>query len=402
MTTNKMQWEASMMNIVLGLGLIMLTGFVGGQIAIKCKLPSLTGYVIFGLLMGPYVIRLLPESLIKEIKDPVSLVAVSVIAFMLGGDISLKTVKNIGRKILALAAIDSLWTYTLVALGLYFLAQLPLYVSLPLAALATSPAPTVVVPIVKELEAKGKFTSTLLFTSALEDITCVILIALSVAISLPMIRGGSVSLQSIGMSLIEIALSVAVGVIIGAILIIILNHIRNQNAQLLITLTFIMLSAGLTTITPLSALLLILTEGFIVYNFQKTAKELFLDVTHFSHPIMLIFFTTAGATLQPGLIPVAGLAVLVYVTVRTISKFSGVYIATRTMKMDRSVQKYLPRCLLSQAGTTIGLTMLTAQQLPEVSDTILTVMLSAVIFFEIIAPPMTRHSIITLGEAYRA
>ena len=76
----------------------------------------------------------------------------------------------------------------------------------------------------------------------------------------------------------------------------------------------------------------------------------------------------------------AGLAVLVYIVVRIFSKMSGVYAATRWFNMDQGTCQYLPRCLLSQAGTTIGLTMLVAQQLPEVSDQILTVMLSAVIF----------------------
>jgi Kef-type K+ transport system membrane component KefB len=109
----------------------------------------------------------------------------------------------------------------------------------------------------------------------------------------------------------------------------------------------------------------------------------------------------AGATLQPGLIPAAGFTVIVYIVIRIFSKLTGVYTSTKVMGMEQSVCQNMPYCLLSQAGTTIGLTMLVAQQLPEVSDQILTVMLSAVIFFEIIAPPLTRNALVKLGEARR-
>lgn len=284
-------------------------------------------------------------------------------------------------------------------MGLSLIAGEPLYIALPLAALAASPAPTVVVPIVKELQAKGPFTSILLMISALEDITCVLFIAVAIAIARPLIHGGPISSQALWLCLWEIIGSILLGIILGYALNMIRVRLPSDPSQRIITLTLIILGTGLTTLLHFSALITILTMGFVVLNWGRNTEDLFQEVENIAGPVMLVFFTTAGAILQPSLIPAAGTAVMVYIVARMVSKFSGVYLAARVMKMDREVCTNLPQCLLSQAGTTLGLTMLVSQQLPEVSSQIVTVMISAIIFFEIIAPPLTRNILVRLGEA---
>ena len=242
----------------------------------------------------------------------------------------------------------------MVAVGLIAVASQSLAVALPLAALAASPAPTVVVPIVKELRAGGPFTSALLMTSALEDITCVILISISIAIVAPMLAGGAFSVGAVWISLVEIGGSVGFGAVMGFALRTALVRLRGT-AELLLSATSILLATGLSSAMGLSSLISVLTIGFVVLNFGRHTTELFRSTDTLSTPIMLLFFTLAGAALQPALIP--------------------------------------------QAGTTLGLTMIVAQQLPQVSDEILTVMISAVIFFELIAPPWTKSIIVRLGEA---
>jgi diguanylate cyclase (GGDEF)-like protein len=387
------------MNIVLGIGIIMVIGFLGGRIASLLKLPSLTGYIISGLIFGPYVGKVLPEELIHQLKSPVSLVAISIIAFMLGGDLSFKTIKQMGPQMVKIACIDSLCTFSLVIVGLYYLAGQKMSVALPLAALAVSPAPTVIVPIVKELKARGHFTNVLLMVSALEDISCVIFISIAIAVSQTLIAGGSPSFRALLTALIEILGSVGFGLLLGIITTLALKKIRPGEFHVLFTLAMILAGAGITTVFSLSALIAILTMGVIVYNCSKNTRELFTGIEKMANPILLLFFTLAGGTLKPALIPVAGIAVLVYVAARLISKSTGAYCAAKMAGMDQKVYRNLPICLFSQAGTTLGLTMIVAQQLPTVSSNILTVMLSAVIFFEVIAPPLTRNILIKLGEA---
>ncbi len=388
------------MNEVLGIGLIMILGFWGGRLAAYIKLPSLTGYIVFGLICGPYGAGWISADLIETIKDPLSVVAVSIIAFMLGGDITFKAVRRLGMNLLKVAGIDTIWTYVLVFLGLYYIANQPAQVALPLAALATSPAPTVVVPIVKELRARGRFTDSLLMVSALEDITCVILISLSIAISRPLIAGGDPSADALLVSLLEIVGSVALGAALGFLLVYLFRYAGGEKPRLLFVLSMILVGSGITTAIDFSALITILTMGIVVRNYATDTESMFERVEGVADPLLLLFFTVAGATLQPGLIPAAGIAVVVYIAVRIFSKLSGVYATTRAFGMHEDTCRHLPYCLLSQAGTTLGLTMLVAQQLPEVSDQILTVMLSAVIFFEIVAPPLTRNALVTLGEAH--
>lgn len=387
------------MNIILGIGIIMVIGFLGGRIASLLKLPSLTGYIIFGLVFGPYIGKILPGKLIHQLKNPVSLLAVSIIAFMLGGDLSFKTIKQMGPQMVKIAFIDSICTYFVVLVGLYYLAGQKITVAAPLAALAVSPAPTVIVPIVKELKAKGHFTNVLLMISALEDITCVICISIAVAISRTLIAGGSPSFQSLLSGLMEVLGSAGLGLLLGIITALALRKIRPGDFHVLFTLAMIFTGAGITTVLSLSALITVLTMGVIVYNYSKNSHELFTGIEKLANPILLLFFTLAGASLNPTLIPLAGIAVVVYIIGRLISKFTGAYYAAKISGMDQNISRYLPACLLSQAGTTIGLTMIVAQQLPTVGSNILTVMLSAVIFFEVIAPPLTRNILIKSGEA---
>ncbi len=383
---------------VLGLGAVMLIGFIGGRLAASVKLPALTGYIVAGLMLGPNVLGTIPQQLLDSLRDPVSSVAVSIIAFMLGGDLTIGTILSLGSKLIKFAIVDSVWTYALVAVGLIAIASQSLAVALPLAALAASPAPTVVVPIVKELHARGPFTSALLMTSALEDITCVILISISIAVVAPMLAGGAFSASAVWLSLVEIAGSVAFGVAMGFVLRTALLRLSG-NAQLLLSITTILLATGLSTVLGLSSLISVLTIGFVVLNFGRHTTELFRSIDTVSTPIMLTFFTLAGASLQPALIPQAGLAVVVYIVARIVAKLTGTRAYAKHVGLERDVYREMPKCLLSQAGTTLGLTMIVAQQLPQVSDEILTVMISAVIFFELIAPPWTKSIIVRLGEA---
>jgi len=286
----------------------------------------------------------------------------------------------------------------LVAVGLIAVASQSLGVALPLAALAASPAPTVVVPIVKELRAGGPFTSALLMTSALEDITCVILISISIAIVAPMLAGGAFSVGAVWISLVEIGGSVGFGAVMGFALRTALVRLRGT-AELLLSATTILLATGLSSAMGLSSLISVLTIGFVVLNFGRHTTELFRSIDTLSTPIMLLFFTLAGAALQPALIPQAGVAVVVYIAARIVAKLTGTRAYAKHVGLAPEVYREMPKCLLSQAGTTLGLTMIVAQQLPQVSDEILTVMISAVIFFELIAPPWTKSIIVRLGEA---
>jgi len=362
------------------------------------KLPALTGYIIAGLALGPNVFGTIPQQVLDSLRDPVSSIAVSIIASMLGGDLTIRTIRSLGAKLIKFSILDSIWTYALVAIGLIAIASQSPAVALPLAALAASPAPTVVVPIVKELRARGPFTSALLMTSALEDITCVILISISIAIVAPMLAGGAFSVGAVWLSLVEIGGSVAFGAVMGFALRTALLRLRGT-AELLLSATTILLATGLSSAMGLSSLISVLTIGFVVLNYGRHTAELFRSIDTLSTPIMLVFFTLAGASLQPALIPQAGLAVVVYIVARTVAKLTGTRAYAKHVGLEPNVYREMPKCLLSQAGTTLGLTMIVAQQLPQLSDEILTVMISAVILFELIAPLWTKNIIVKLGEA---
>ncbi|HEY8345176.1 MAG TPA: cation:proton antiporter, partial [Bacillota bacterium] len=107
------------MSIVFFLGFILLAGFGAGKFINYLKLPAVTGYLLIGLLVGPSLLGVVSTETM-ELLAPINSIALSIIAFLIGGEFSFKQLKKCGKSAILIAIFEVLGAFAFVTLTLYF------------------------------------------------------------------------------------------------------------------------------------------------------------------------------------------------------------------------------------------------------------------------------------------
>ena len=128
------------MTVLLSLSLAMAMGLVFNRIAKHIGLPFVTGYLVAGVLIGPFVLNWYPETLLVN-SGIITNVALGFIAFAIGGEFRWKDISHIGKKVLIITLLQALAATLLVDVAL-LLFQFPAPVAVTLGAIATATAPT--------------------------------------------------------------------------------------------------------------------------------------------------------------------------------------------------------------------------------------------------------------------
>ena len=84
------------------LAIAIFTGLLAGKLMKVLKLPNVTGYIVFGLIIGPYVLGILPEDVVSKMTI-ISDVALGFIAFSIGSEFKLSYLKKIGKSPVVIA-----------------------------------------------------------------------------------------------------------------------------------------------------------------------------------------------------------------------------------------------------------------------------------------------------------
>jgi len=403
------------MNLILAIGVLIITGFSGGLLARKIKFPRISGYIIIGILLSPSLLNIIPSRLIKGELSLVTDVALGIIAYLIGGSLSLRRLRGLGRGILTITSFESLGAWLFVGLLIAFLGHLfvplnPLHASysqtyLPMGiiigAVSCATAPAATLAIIHEYRASGPFTTTLLGVVALDD--AVAILSTSVAISFSrMLIGGSISPYKMLLPpLWEIAGSLALGVGVGFALIHMSPLAKTRKTLLGLVFGMIMLCVGLSRTLGVSPLLANMTMGFVIVNRMKESQQLFGVIDDIEDVIFAMFFTLAGAHFDLRVMAAAGVLSLLIILGRFSGKYLGARIGSSLSHAPESVRKYLGLGLFPKAGVTVGLILL-VQRDPAFSmirNLIISAVLASVIINELIAPPLTKYAIFKAGEA---
>ncbi|NLW55319.1 MAG: cation:proton antiporter [Firmicutes bacterium] len=388
------------MNIILYLGIILIAGLAAGRVINRLKLPAVTGYLLIGLLLGPSVFNLITTEKITALA-PINSIALSIIAFSIGGALSLKQIKKCGKSVLVITVMQALGAYLLVTLTLHCLFGVELHSALIFGAISTATAPAATIMVLREYKAKGPLTSNLLAVVALDDALC--LIAFGITMALAKILAGKVSggvVPMIAAPLWELLGSIILGIVFAVTLLLLSSRFKENPDKMVLVLGMVFLQAGLAEFLHLSALLAGMTMGCVAVNLlQHQSEELFRLVNTVDTPIYVLFFVLAGANLQLGLLVKVGLVGVAYIFSRMIGKIGGAIYGAIISKAPAVVRKYLGLGLIPQAGVAIGLTLLVQQDLPEIANLVSTVILGSVVVYEIIGPFFAKMAIMKAGEA---
>lgn len=385
-------------NTLFYLALILFSGFIFGRLVKLIKLPNVTGYLIAGLLIGPYVLKLVPLDMTYQL-GLISEMALAFIAFSIGAEFKISYLKKVGLTPIVIAILEAL-TASFVVIVVLVLFKFDIKTALLLGAIASATAPAATIMVVKQYDAKGPVTETLLSVVALDDAVALIAFGFAMAIVNSLQNPSEVSLlMSLVSPLVEIVGSVLLGLILGILFAIPLRYFKKDSNRLILTIAFVFLGSSLASMLGLSSLLLCMSMGAMLINITRAGNAILKLVDNITPPIFLMFFVVSGMELNIMTIPQIGLIGILYVTCRVIGKVAGAYIGAAIMKAPETVRKYLGFTLVPQAGVAIGLSLIASNTLPaELGQTIRTVILCATLIYELVGPAITKISLEKAGE----
>lgn len=385
------------LNTLFYLALILLTGLLLGRAVKLIKLPNVTGYLIAGILIGPYLFKIVPMELVAGL-ELVSEIALAFIAFSIGSEFKVSYLKKVGKTPIVIAILEGLAAMLVVTLVLILVGFDPT-IAILLGAIASATAPAATIMVIKQYKAKGPVTETLLSVVALDDAVALMAFGFAVAIVNIMQYPGETSLVlSILKPMGEILGSLLLGFLLGILFTVPLRFFKKDSNRLIITVAFVFLGSSLATYLGLSPLLLCMSMGAMLINLSKSAGSILKLTDSITPPIFVMFFVVSGMELNLSVLPQIGVMGILYVVCRIVGKVAGAYLGAVIMKAPENIKKYLGFSLVPQAGVAIGLSLLAAQMLPEYGQTIRAVILSATLIYELVGPAITRVSLKRAGE----
>lgn len=394
---------------VLLLGIIMFFGAIGGRLFQKLHIPQVVGYIVIGIIIGASGLQVLRPETIYAL-NPVNTIALSLIGFLIGAELKIDVIKKYGKQFVGILIGESVVPFFVVgilvtAIAFLFIGNIKIALSfgLILGAICSATAPAATTDVLKEYRTRGPLTTTILGIVAMDDAVALILYAIASTIVSPLLGGNSVSL---GSQLINIAKdifgSIIVGGIFGAIVsFVIKNLMKDEGRVLSFGLGGLFLSTGVCTQLGLDNILAAMSLGFFMVNFAPVkTRPIFSLVEKFTPPIYVLFFVLVGAKLNIWVVtPLLGLLAIVYVSGRTLGKSIGARLGAKLTKAPDTVRKFLPWCLLSQAGVAIGLSIAASNDLADsIGPQVILIITATTFIVQLLGPVCVKYGVSKAGE----
>jgi Kef-type K+ transport system membrane component KefB len=391
------------MNELTSLGLILLFALLVGHLVKFVRVPEVTGYLLAGMVVGPSVLGVVTHENLQAL-HVFSEVGLGLILFSIGSVFELGRMRAVGRRLFTLTLAESLIAATLVTVGMLLLGQ-PWQIALLLGAIAIETGAASTLMVIRENNASGPFTESLTGVIGLNNVFALVAFSL-VAVTLDLgslASANSVSASGIGRTLFplvwQLVGSAALGFLIGLLLASWASQVVESGETLILLIGCVLLTVGIAAFLELSPLVASLAVGTTMANLSGKSRRLFEALSRTDPPLYVIFFVLAGADLDLSLLPGLGALGIVYVVCRAFGKFGGAWYAARRTGFPAPVQRLLGISLLAQAGLAVGLVLVTRQRFPDIAPTVTTVVLGAVIVFEIAGPLAARFALDRSGES---
>ncbi|MFT4708978.1 MAG: PTS system fructose-specific IIC component [Bacteroidia bacterium] len=392
-------------NPLLTLSVVILSGMALGMLAKRIHLPSVTGQIIAGVIIGKVGFDLFTEAELHELQ-PLTHFALSLMAVTIGAHLNIRRLRNAGRRLFLLLLTESIITPAIVFSCLYFLVNRDATESALYATLAISTAPATIVAVVKESRSKGVFVKTLVAAVALNNLACVFLFELARAYATSNAGpDGTVALSLA--TLRDPALQLVNAALIGGGVALVMEAISRfvVRKDLLTTASVICLlfASGAATSIGVSPLLTCLFLGFVQTNLSSARNRLVDSVfSEFEPVILAIFFTLAGMHLSLDQITTSvALVAGTLFAARAAGKYLSADIAMRFSGVTKKVRQNLGLALMPQAGVAIGLVILVQEDpaLADFASVFAAVVLTVVTINELTGPVLTKFALSRSGEA---
>ena len=409
-----------MEQMLICLSIALIAGLLMSRLAKAVNLPAVTSYLVAGLLLGPFVLGRLGLSglgigfgSLEQVEGygVVTQVALGFIAFVIGNEFRLSSLRSMGQQAITVGIAQAVITtalvdVALVGVHLLFPQVLSLASAITLGSIAAATAPAATLMVVKQYKAKGPLTHLLLMVVAIDDAVGLVLFSASYGVANALEQGHMDLLSVVVEPLMEILLSLLLGAVAGYLLNLLEVYFHSRSKRMSLSVAFVLLTVGVSMLKVevggvrcgFSLLLVCMMTGTVFCNVCPTSDELMDRLDRWVSPINILFFVLSGAELDLTILsnPLVLLVGVVYIASRSLGKISGAYTSCRATKCSPSIQKYLGITLLPQAGVALGM----AAEAAQLSDghMVRNVVLFSVLVYELVGPTLTRMALTAAGE----
>jgi len=392
---------------IAAVGWLLLAGTLASELLEPLGVPHLTGYLIAGVIGGPYALHLVSHETVESLSQ-VNALALALIALAGGAELRISTLRKslVGLSVAILVQTS----FVLSGMTVVFLLLRPFVpfvagmeivgatgVALLWASLSVTRSPSASLGILAQTRAVGPvatFTLSFVMTS---DVVVVVLLASVITVVRPMIEPGAsfspAELTALGHELVG---SVAVGTTLGLVLTVYLRAIGTQLVLVLVALGFV--ASEVMHYLRFDALLSFMVAGFVVQNFSKQGPKFLHAIEQMGSVVYIVFFAIAGAHLDLPLLRIMWPVALALASARAAITWGASRVGSNLAGDPASVRKWGFSGLVSQAGLTLGLSSVIERAFPTFGSGFRALAIATVALNEIVGPILFKFALDRAGE----
>ena len=394
----------------LALGFALIAAALAGELFERVRLPRVTGYLLFGMICGPYIANIITRPMARELQL-INGLAVVLIALIAGLEINVSRLRPRLRAILQLggATMGALyvvlfavfwvaWPWLGIAPELQGLQRVA--VAAVLSTVVASFSPTVTIALIAESRASGPLSELTLALVILADLVLILVFTLV----MQGVRFAFGGIQDVGL-FVELSWSVfgsfAFGAAIGALFALYLRYVGRELAVSLLAMCTIIAVVGAQF--HLEPLLAALAAGLLVENVAPPRGDHLKEaVERGALPVLIVFFAAAGASLQLDALATIGGVALAISALRMVVIWGSSRAGARWAGIAQPIGGLVWMGLVSQAGVTLGLTLLVVAEFPDWGQAVQTLVVALIALHQLAGPVLFRAALATAGEVGQA
>lgn len=393
---------------LLAFGYLLIAAYFAGRLVSRVGLPRLTGYLLAGIISGPFVLELVTSTMTRKL-SVVNGVATCILGLVAGAELNLKRVRPIAKTLTAIMIFGVMGTI-LALIGVLYAVHglLPIFdgvsqthvlvICAVLAVALVPQSPAIVMALISETRADGPLSQLMLATVVVADLVVVITYSLVAAVGSALLGAGvdvAGTALAIGWELLG---SLAFGVAIGMLLGLFVRTVKEGAPMFALMVCIVVAEIGVRI--HLDPLIVMLTAGIWIENFSRAdASGLIHRFESAQLPVFLVWFALAG--MRVDLLQLYALAVPVGIiaVARGIALFMGTRAACARTDAAPTVTKYGWIGLLPQAGLSLALVVVIQSSFPTFGGFAALLMLSVLALNQIVSPVLLRIALVRSGEA---
>ncbi len=381
------------MSVFLFTGILLFLAIYAGRIFHKAKLPVVTGYILIGFLLGnfPYFSSHLTPYF-TQLTNYIDELALAVISFEMGMEFTIKSLRQIEKKVFIITIIQAIVTYILIFLVFKIVLSVSTAISLIIASIGIATAPDIIILVIREYKVKGRLGEYLKGIVTLDDLITEFAFIITIPIAEKMLHISASNTASFNPTFIivrELILSMAVGIILGIVFAFIANEFRRLRTLFPVTIGFILIAIGIATLLNLHIIFILLLIGIVFANLSRERPAVISVLSQIDAPLFIIFLIVNGSALSLKLLFESGILGIAFILSRGLGKVLGVRLSK--IFTGEKLSDKIGMALLPQSEISIYLAVLTKHTIKPYGNTIFSVAMSGVIVFEIIGAPLLRY-----------